>query len=141
MRVTAVDRDESALAGMQGQQGIDVMLADLELGAWPIAGDAFDAIVVTNYLHRPLFAEFPGTLRPGGVLIYETFASGNERFGRPASPRFLLRPDELLNLSAPLQVIAFEQGIVHLPRPAVMQRICAVKAPDPGILDTQIPIP
>lgn len=138
--VTAVDRDESALSALDRQPGIATLSADLELAPWPFPNESFDAIVVTNYLHRPLFPHFTGTLRTGGSLIYETFAVGNERFGRPSNPRFLLCRDELLTLAGPLQVLAFEQGIVHHPKPAMMQRICAVKAPEAGVLGTAIPV-
>jgi hypothetical protein len=113
---------------------------DLESGApenvLGALGGGYDGIVVTNYLHRPLFPVLAEALAPGGVVIYETFAAGNERFGRPANPDFLLRPGELLQAFAALTVIAFEQGEVSLPRPAVVQRIAAV-AGAPG----RLPIP
>ncbi len=83
---------------------------------------------MTNYLHRPLFPALQDALAPGGVLIYETFALGNERFGRPSNPAFLLRPGELLEaFGRSLTVIAFEQGIVERPKPAAVQRIAAIK--------------
>src|SRR6266699_2939103 len=88
----------------------------------------FAVVVVTHYLHRPLFADLVGALRPGGVLIYETFALGNERYGRPSNAAFLLRPDELLHRVEPLAVVAFEQGLVSAPKQAVIQRVCAVRA-------------
>ena len=84
---------------------------------------------MTNYLHRPLFPALEGALAPGGIVIYETFAAGNERFGRPSNPDFLLRPGELLDAFAGLTVIAFEQGEVSRPRPAVIQRIAAAAGP------------
>ncbi|HTS91135.1 MAG TPA: hypothetical protein VMG55_03965 [Stellaceae bacterium] len=97
-------------------------------GSWRL-GEGFAGIVVTNYLYRPLLAPMIEALAPGGALLYETFMLGNERFGRPASPDFLLRPGELLEAtSPPLTVIAFEQGIVDQPRAAAVQRIAAVKA-------------
>ena len=139
--VTAVDRDGAVLEALGNEPGITTLQADLELAPWPFSNESFDAIVGTNYLHRPLFMNFPGTLRAGGSLIYETFAFGNERFGRPCNPRFLLRSNELLSLAEPLQVLAFEQGIVHHPKTAVMQRILAIKTPDAGVLDTAIPVP
>lgn len=129
-RVLAVDRDADALAFMSGVEGIETRVADLENGAWPLAGQTFDAIVVTNYLHRPLFPHLRAALAPGGALLYETFAMGNEAFGRPANPDFLLCRDELLTLAtlAPaMTVVAFEQGLVeHGDRPAVVQRLAAV---------------
>jgi hypothetical protein len=84
---------------------------------------------VTHYLHRPLFPALGAALAQGGMLIYETFAVGNERFGRPSNPDFLLRPGELLDAFAGLTVIAFEQGEVNRPRPAVIQRIAAIAGP------------
>lgn len=128
-RVEAVDRDAAALAGLQGLPGITVRCADLEAGLWPYAGRCFDAVVVTNYLHRPLFPHLLQALAPGGMLIYETFMQGNEALGRPSNPDFLLRPDELLAVVRPaLYVVAFEQGRVDVPKPAMIQRICAVNA-------------
>jgi hypothetical protein len=101
---------------------------DLEGGPWPFEGQTFDGIVVANYLHRPLFPRLLEALAPGGVLIYETFAAGNERFGKPSNPAFLLKPGELLEaVRGHLDVIAYEALEVSEPRPAVVQRICAVK--------------
>jgi SAM-dependent methyltransferase len=126
--VCAVDRDISALSPLAGA-GCEVRQIDLETGApWPLGG-RYDAIVVTNYLHRPLLPAIAQALAPGGVLIYETFARGNERFGRPHNPDFLLRPGELLRAFAMLTVVAFEQGEISVPRPAVIQRIAAVAGP------------
>ena len=127
LQVDAVDRDPVALANLQGIGGVKVTAADLEAGAWPFAGRLFDGIVVTNYLWRPLLAVLAASLSPGGLLIYETFRIGNERFGRPSNPEFLLRQGELLDFAraAALEVIAFESGQVELPRLAVVERICA----------------
>jgi SAM-dependent methyltransferase len=128
MRVDAVDRDAGALASLAGVPGVSTLCADLEQGDWPCAGRRWDAIVVANYLHRPLFPVLAASLRPQGVLIYETFMQGNERFGRPARPEFLLAPGELLAaFGAVLSVVAFEQGEVMRPKPAVVQRLCAAK--------------
>jgi len=127
-RVEAVDRDSAALAALAGVAGVATRCADLEGAPWPCAAGRFDGIVVTNYLYRPLIADLLEALRPGGVLIYETFALGNEKLGRPSNPEFLLRPGELLQWAAGrLQVLAFEQGLVELPKPAVIQRICAIQ--------------
>jgi SAM-dependent methyltransferase len=124
-RVTAVDRNVAALQPLVGPR-CTVREIDLESGAgWPLGG-GYDGIVVANYLHRPLFPALAGALAPDGVLIYETFAIGNERFGRPSNSDFLLRSGELLEVFAALTVIAFEQGEVAVPRPAVIQRIAAV---------------
>lgn len=127
-QVEAVDSDEAALSAMAGIPDIHLTSADLESGPWPYAGRRFDGIVVSRYLHRPLLPVIAETLNPGGVLIYETFMVGNERFGRPSNPDFLLHEDELMETYAPsLAIIAFEQGFVETPKPAMMQRICALK--------------
>ncbi len=131
-RVEAVDRDAEALATLADSPGIARRQADLEGGTWPYGGVRFDGIVVTNYLHRPLFPLLIDALAAGGVLIYETFMLGNERFGRPANPDFLLRPGELIEaFGGRLSVVAFEQGEIAVPQPAVVQRLCAVKGPGP----------
>jgi SAM-dependent methyltransferase len=123
--VCAVDRDTSALFPLAGSS-CEVRQIDLETGAlWPL-GAGYDGIVVTNYLHRPLLPAIAQALAASGVLIYETFARGNERFGRPHNPDFLLCPGELLDAFAMLTIVAFEQGEVSAPRPAVIQRIAAV---------------
>jgi len=127
-RVEAVDRDSAALAALDGVAGVATRCADLEGSPWPYHADRFDGIVVTNYLYRPLMAALLDALRPGGVLIYETFALGNEKLGRPSNPEFLLRPHELLlRVEGRFNVLAFEQGLVDRPKPAVIQRICAVR--------------
>ncbi len=128
-RVVAVDRDATALAALAHVDGVEVRVLDLEAGAWPLAGERFDAIVVVNYLHRPRLDHLRASLREGGVLLYETFARGNEAYGRPSNPDFLLAPDELLHLAArppAMTVVAFEQGIVvRGGERAVVQRIAA----------------
>lgn len=125
-RVEAVDRDETRLSQLAGVSGVTARRADLEGGAWPYFGRQFDGIVVTNYLWRPLMPQLMACLAEGGTLIYETFMLGNERFGKPSNPEFLLRPGELLDLMhRRFTVVAFEQGEVEAPRPAVIQRICA----------------
>jgi SAM-dependent methyltransferase len=127
--VEAVDRDAAVLATLSGIRGVSVRVADLENGPWPYAGQRFAGIVVTNYLHRSLFPLIEGALAEGGVLIYETFMLGNERFGRPSNPDFLLRSQELLEVARAggLRVLAFEEGEVSLPKPAMIQRLCAVR--------------
>ncbi|UEM20402.1 class I SAM-dependent methyltransferase [Skermanella mucosa] len=133
--VTAVDRTLAGVADLAGQpSGPELIEADLEDGGpWPLpAHRRFAAVVVTNYLHRPLFPRLLGSLEPGGVLIYETFMRGNERFGKPSSPDFLLASGELLDrIGLQLQVVAFEQGLTDFPRRAVVQRLCAVADPAP----------
>lgn len=125
-RVEAVDRDASALRPIAG---ITVREADLEGGPWPYGGQSFGGIVVTRYLHRPLFPALLSALAPGGILIYETFMLGNEAYGRPSHPDFLLRSNELLTVAADLDVLGFEQGYAASPKPAMQQRICARKRP------------
>jgi SAM-dependent methyltransferase len=128
--VVAVDRDDAALAPLASVPGVQVHAADLEAAPWPFPPERFDGVVVTNYLHRPLFGDLVAALRVGGVLLYETFMRGNERFGRPSNPDFLLRPGELLGvLGERLTVVAFEQGEVNEPKPAVVQRVCAARTP------------
>jgi SAM-dependent methyltransferase len=121
LQVVAVDRDPQAI------EGVEFVQADLEQGAWPLGERRFAAIVVTNYLHRPLFPALEAGLEEGGVLIYETFMTGNERYGRPSNPAFLLRPGELLQAFGRLHVVAFEQGIVAHQKTAVVQRLFAVR--------------
>ena len=123
--VSAVDRDVAAFT--DPPEGVALLEADLENGPWPYPGVAFDGIVVTNYLHRPLLPLLVGSLVAGGVLVYETFARGNERFGKPSNPAFLLEPGELLEVvRGRCRVLAYEDLVVEAPRPAAIQRICAV---------------
>ena len=127
--VEAVDRDATLLGALASVGGVHARHADLESGDWPYAGERFAGIVVANYLHRPLLPRLLATVAPGGILIYETFAAGNERYGRPSNPAFLLEPGELLELCrGRLRVVAYEDLIVTDPRPAAVQRICAVNA-------------
>lgn len=124
-RVSAVDRDTSAL---KAAPGLEIVTADLEAGSgWPFAGRGFDGIVVTNYLHRPLFPALIAALAPGGLLIYETFQTGNAQFGRPSNPDFLLAPGELLDLAQAngLTVRGYFSGFATSPRPALVQRLAA----------------
>jgi SAM-dependent methyltransferase len=130
--VHAVDRDVTALTPLAGSH-CTVAAFDLETGEpWELGAD-YDGILVTNYLFRPLLPAIANALAPGGVVIYETFAQGNERFGRPRNPDFLLRPGELLDAFSGLTTVAFEQGEVALPYPAVLQRIAAVNGPLVGL--------
>jgi SAM-dependent methyltransferase len=127
--VVACDRDRSALESLAEVPGIEVVCADLEDGSpWPFDAGGFAAIVVVNYLHRPLFPAIARALAPGGVLMYETFILGNERYGKPSNPRFLLRRDELLEaFGSDLVVAGFEQGRANRPKPALVQRLCALR--------------
>ena len=135
--VLAVDKDVSALSS-NPSQNIRCLSFDLELSDspshadWPLAPDQFGGIIVTNYLHRPLMGDLLLSLRTGGVLIYETFAQDNGLFGKPSSPDFLLLPGELLRLASSkpeFQVLAFEDGYVSDPKPAMVQRICLIRGP------------
>jgi SAM-dependent methyltransferase len=128
-RVAAVDRDTRALARrFAGDPAVEIVTLDLEDGGPWRLGQGFDGIVVTNYFHRPLFASIIEALAPGGAVLYETFMLGNERFGKPSNPDFLVLPGELLAVfGAALTVVAFEQGVVDEPTPAAIQRIAAVK--------------
>jgi len=120
LEVVAVDREAQVLP-----EGITFVKADLEDGRpWPFAGQRFGGIVVTNYLHRALLPSIADALGPQGVLIYETFMVGNEKYGKPSNPDFLLRPGELLQAFGSLTVAAFEQGTIEK---AVVQRICAIR--------------
>lgn len=130
--VLAVDRDPSALAAIAGER-IQTLRFDLEVAepaadpAFPLLPERFSGIVVTNYLHRPLFAAMLASLAPGGLLIYETFAQGNAAFGKPSNPEFLLKPGELLALAqgpTEYRVLAYEDGYSEHPKPAMVQRIC-----------------
>ena len=132
--VLALDRDPGALLEAAGQ-GITTLQCDLEDGAapWPFEAGRFAAIVVTNYLHRPLLAMLARSLAPDGILIYETFSVGNELLGKPSNPDFLLAEGELLVHAArhSLRVIAFEDGYIDLPKPAMVQRLCACRSDFP----------
>lgn len=126
--VEAVDRNAVALEALHQIPGITTRCADIEGGPWPYSGCRFAGIVVTNYLWRPLLPLLMAALDKGSILIYETFMLGNERFGKPENPAFLLRPDELRHvIRGHLELIAFEQGEVSAPRPAMVQRLCAVR--------------
>ena len=129
--VTAVDRDVSRLAASGPPEigAIEAIEADLEAGGWPFPDRQFAGIVVANYLHRPLFPHLLGALAPGGVLIYRTFQAGNEKYGRPRNPEFLLHPRELMAAVRGLEIRAYEAGEVRHPAPAVIQRICAIRPP------------
>jgi SAM-dependent methyltransferase len=126
LAVTGVDRDAAALESLAGLGR--TVVADIERAPWPLPDATFDAVIVTNYLWRPLLATIVASVAPGGVLIYETFAAGNERFGKPSNPDFLLQPGELLWACAALQVVAYEDGLLGAPTRRV-QRIAARRQP------------
>ena len=124
----AIDRDLSGVSDLTGHPGLETLEADLENGSpFPFAGRHFAGVVVTNFLYRPLLPHLLAAVETDGLFIYETFASGNERFGRPRNPNFLLRPGELLELvRGRLRVVAYEDLLIAEPRRAAVQRICAV---------------
>lgn len=134
--VTGVDRSPEALA--QAAQAGEVVQADIESGPWPFAHRTFDAVVVTHYLWRPLLSDIVAAVAPGGVLIYETFAAGNETIGKPSRPDFLLRPGELMQACGALRVVAYEDGFVDNP-PRFVQRIAAVRE-QPGAQPARYPL-
>jgi SAM-dependent methyltransferase len=128
--VVAVDRDVSGVDDLVGDPHVELVQADLEDGSpRPFVGRSFAGVVVTNYLWRPILDEIVGAVDIGGWLLYETFAVGNERFGHPTNPAFLLRPGELLDLASThgLRVLAYEDVDVDEPRPAAVQRIAATR--------------
>lgn len=127
-QVTGIDRDAEALRPLQGLG--ELIVADIENGAWPCPGRRFEAVLVTNYLWRPLWPSLLDALLPGGVLLYETFAQGNETVGRPARPDFLLAPGELIEACRGLRIVAYENGFLDDP-PRFVQRIAAL-APEPS---------
>ncbi len=130
-QVLAVDIDVSGVQDLARRERVELLEADVEKNDWRFGDRRFDGIVVTNYLFRPHLRSLPESLAPGGVLIFETFAKGHESIGRPTNPDFLLDPGELLNAFAPkLTIVAYEDGFEGEPRPAVRQRICAVKKGD-----------
>jgi SAM-dependent methyltransferase len=120
--VTAVDRDRAAL---DCSGAAVTVCADLETGEKVLDGHTFDAVVVTNYLHRPLFPAIKRWLGPEGILVYETFAVGQEAYGRPTNRDFLLQRGELLSAFSELAIVAFEEGIALDGDPRVVQRLCA----------------
>ncbi|HSI55495.1 MAG: class I SAM-dependent methyltransferase [Ramlibacter sp.] len=129
--VTGVDRDSQALEAVAGVG--EAIAADIENGPWPFAGRQFSGVVVTNYLWRALLPTLVQSVAPGGVLLYETFAAGNETVGKPSRPDFLLQPGELLVACDGLRVVAYEDGFLDEP-PRFVQRVAAVRpaAAKPG---------
>ena len=121
------DRDVSGVADLTGAKGVEIVEADFEAGGdWPLEGRRFAGVIVTNYLWRPILPKIVALVGPGGLLLYETFAQGNEAYGRPRNPDFLLQPGELFEaVRGRLDVLAYEQCVVHRPNPAVVQHIAA----------------
>jgi SAM-dependent methyltransferase len=127
-RVTAIDVDLSGVSDLVADERFELVAHDLEHSPWPFTGRQFGGIVVTNYRHRPLYPHLYAALAPGGTLIYDTFAVGNERFGRPRNPAFLVNPGELLTaFAANLHIVVYDHGYVETPAPAMRQRLCAFR--------------
>jgi len=129
--LTLVDLSQKAIDSIAiPTSACEAVVADIENGPWPFTGRQFDAVVVTNYLWRPLMPTLLASLAPGGVLIYETFAQGNETVGKPSRLDFLLRPGELLDTCRMLRIVSFEDGFLEEPEgkaPRFVQRIAAVR--------------
>ena len=136
LAVTALDRDAAAVAPLRAVA--EVMVADIESSPWPLAGRQFDLVLVTNYLWRPLWPQLMGAVRPGGLLVYETFARGNETVGRPSRPDFLLEPGELLAVCRDWRVLGYEDGFLDAP-PRFVQRIVALKPSPAPVLPPRLP--
>jgi SAM-dependent methyltransferase len=128
-RVVMLDRDITPVVDLSVDRHVELIATDLEAGRpWPLADRVFDGIVVTNYLYRPILQRLVRAVAPGGALIYETFARGNEVYGHPRNPDYLLEREELLIATRPeLRVVAFEDVVLSEPRPAAIQRIAAVR--------------
>ena len=138
LQVTGVDRSPAAIAACSGLG--ELICADIENGPWPLPGRQFGAVVVTNYLWRPLWPQVLASVRPGGVLLYETFAHGHAAYGHPRRAEFLLQPGELLSLCAGWHIVAYEHGVLTSPGSArVVQRIAAVR-PASDAADTLLPL-
>ncbi len=141
-QVTAVDRDAAALAPLRSLSdvAIEVIEADIEDAPWPLADRRFDAVIVTNYLWRPLLPTLVASVAVGGVLIYETFARGNASVGKPSNPAFLLEPGELLRAAAGLRVVAYEDGFITVEPQRFVQRIAAVREPESPVALARYPL-
>jgi len=129
-KIVAVDQNIAGIQTLIHHPNLTVLKADLESkNGWPFLNQQFSGVIVTNYLFRPILNDIVSAVGPGGVLIYETFATGNEQYGRPRNPDFLLREGELIETVAnKLSIVAYEHGFVEKPKPAVVQRIVAIRA-------------
>ena len=137
LQVTGVDRDRTAIDALQAILPGHWLQADLENAPWPLPGQQFDAVVVTHYLWRPLWPQILASVAPGGLLLYETFAAGNEVYGKPSRPDFLLQPGELLRVCGHWHILAFEQGLLSTPE-RMVQRIAARNADAGAVLATSL---
>lgn len=136
--VTGVDRSPEAVAAV-AELGRAVE-ADIESGPWPFAGERFDAVVVTNYLWRALFPTLVASVADDGVLIYETFATGNATVGKPSRPDFLLQPGELLQTCVGLHIVAYEDGFCDAPERFVQRIVAVRKRPSAAALPARYPL-
>lgn len=127
--LTSVDKSQEATQSIADIA--ETITADIENGPWPLTGRSFDGVVITNYLWRPLWPQILASVKPGGVLLYETFGQGNEAYGKPSRPDFLLLPGELLQVCAGWVIVAYEHGVLRQPD-RVVQRIAAIKPADPA---------
>ncbi len=143
LQVCAVDRNAQALSGL-ADCGAELVQADLEGAPWPLGQRRFDLVLVTNYLWRPLLPHIVEAVAPGGWLVYETFAEGQQLLGRPSRPEFLLRHGELLQAARDLRIVAYEDGFVDGEaqgvNPAQIQRVAAVRERTPGDPQTRYPL-
>ena len=129
IHVTFLDRNITGIADLSGAERAEIIEADIETGGpLPIGESKFNCVVVTNYLWRANLPNIFDAVAPNGILIYETFGTGNEAFGRPRNPDFLLQPQELLNSAKGIfHILAYEHGQRYLPSPAIMQRLAAIR--------------
>nr|WP_233210207.1 class I SAM-dependent methyltransferase [Comamonas sp. 26] len=125
--LTSVDKSQEATQSIADIA--ETITADIENGPWPLADRSFDGVVITNYLWRPLWPQILASVKPGGVLLYETFGQGNEAYGKPSRPDFLLVSGELLQVCAGWSIVAYEHGVLYQPD-RVVQRIAAIKPAD-----------
>jgi len=132
LRPTGIDRDAAALAASADLVRAELIHADVENGPWPCPGRSFDVVVVTNYLWRPLWPQLLAAMAPGGLLLYETFADGNQSVGKPSRPDFLLQPGELISRCQGLRIVAYEDGFLPAPERFV-QRVVAVRPAQPAM--------
>lgn len=128
-RVTGVDRDTAATAPLR--TAADIIDADIENGPWPLAGRQFDLVVVCNYLWRPLFDRIKAAVKPGGHLVWETFADGQQTIGRPSRPEFLLQRGELLRVCEGWHILAFEDVFEDGVNARFVQRVAAIRPAKP----------
>ena len=127
-QVTAVDIDTTLVKQNFSNKKLNIVKCDLEtLSSWPFGKNSFLGIIVVNYLHRPLYSRIMESLEEGGVLIYQTFADGNSRYGKPKNPDYLLKRGELKTVFGGMRIISYQHGYLSYPSQSVVQRICCIK--------------